>query len=259
MTLQVFTPAIGQQDTLTLALSLLAKHAHNWVSMTVIDNASMTPIVSKFAKVIRNEENKGMVGSLAQARSLCTTDILVYLHSDMLIYEPDWDTKILEAFEADDRLGLLGVVGAIQADADGGRSGTVCAFRNWKDHGSKPTKPLTPVALLDGCFMAFRKSMMDELNLPEVYGDGNEYFFYDKELSLTVTMASWKVGVINLECEHLGGQTSCSEEFTKKIHSDLQTHDTMYARSERRYIDKWKDCFPVRVLSDWTVHVGRKR
>lgn len=259
MTLQVFIPAIGQQEVLDQTLSLLAKNAHGWVDMTVIDNASLTPIVSKFAKIIRNEENKGMVGSLAQARSLCTADILVYLHSDMLIHEPEWDTKLLQAFEEDDLLGLLGVVGANKADEDGGRSGTVCAFRNWQDHGHRPATPVTPVAILDGCFMAFRKSMMDELDLPEVYGDGNEYFFYDKELSLSVTMASWRVGVIDLESEHLGGQTSCSEEFTKTVHADLQTHDTMYARSERRYIDKWEKCFPVRVLSDWTVHVGRKR
>lgn len=259
MTLAVFIPALGQQEVLDQTLSLLAKNAHGWVDMTVIDNASLTPIVSKFAKIIRNEENKGMVGSLAQARSLCTADILVYLHSDMLIHEPEWDTKLLQAFEEDPKLGLLGVVGAATADKNGGRSNVYCAFRDYKPHGAKPTKFITPAALLDGCALIFRKSMMDELNMPDVYGDGNEFYFYDKEISLTATMASWRVGTVNLDCDHLGGRTSLSQEFVEKIQSDLQTHDTMYQRSESRYLAKWKDVLPVHVAADWTVHVGRTR
>lgn len=257
MTCSVVIPAIGQQELLDECVEYLAENVVGVVPIYVIDNGSKVPLKSEFANVIRNEENRGMVGSLKQAVEMCNTDVLVYQHSDLFMYEHGWDEQVLRAFEQDPKLGIIGVVGAEWATKDGGRAHVWCSFRDWRIHGHKPRTKITPVALLDGCYMAFRRSMMEELGLPEVYGDGNEYFFYDKEISLTATMASWRVGVIDLDCDHLGGRTSCSEEFTKTIHTKSETHDIMYARSERRYLDKWGPCFDVRVAPDWTVHVSK--
>lgn len=258
LTLSAYVPALGQQDILDKCIGLLHRNAiDEHTQLYVIDNASQRKLESTFAYVIRNEENRGMVGSLKQAMEHSQADIVVFLHSDMYVYEDGWDIQILKAFEDDPKLGMLGVVGAEIADANGGRSRVHCAFRDWVSHGHKPTKKITPVAILDGCLLAARRSMMEGLSLPEVYGDGNEYFFYDKELSLTVTMESWHVAVINMDCEHLGGRTSCSEEFTAKINAALTNHDTMYARSEKRYLDKWRGSLPVRVTPEYVVHAGR--
>lgn len=257
LSVATYTPALGQQSLVDDSLELLLDNAVlRETSFHIIDNASKEPITSPFAAVIRNEENKGMVGTLRQAREHCTAEILVYLHSDMFIYHEGWDREIATAFENDPKLGLLGVVGAEWATKDGGRALVHCAFRDWVSHGHKPTKMITPVAILDGCFCAFRKSMMEELDIPEVYGDGNEFFFYDKELSLTCTMASWRVGVINLDCQHLGGSTSCGPEFIDSLADKGTSHDEMYQRSEQRYLNKWKDQFTVKVAKDWTVHVS---
>jgi glycosyltransferase involved in cell wall biosynthesis len=256
MKLAVYCPAIGQQETLNETLRLLATNAPDWVEMWVIDNASKEPLQSKFAKVIRNEENRGMVGSLRQAVEHSTADIIAYLHSDMYIHEENWDREVLAAFEADPKLAALGVVGAKQADANGGRSQVVCAFRDAEKHGSRPKQMVTPVALLDGCFCAYRRSVLQETDFDQF--ESNGYFFYDKDISISLTMASHHVAVINLDCEHLGGTTSCRPEFTETLHATGDTHDSIYERSERRYLQKWKDALPVRVTDDYVVHAGRR-
>lgn len=258
MTLSVYIPAIGQQETLDKTLRFLAKNAHAWVEMWVIDNGSKEPLRSRFAKIIRNEENRGMVGSLKQAVEHSTADIIVFLHSDMFIYEENWDREVLAAFESDPKLAALGVVGAKQADTNGGRSQVVCAFVDAEKHGSRPKQMVTPVALLDGCFMAFRRDSIKDLDW-DAFESNGYLFSYDKDLTLSLTMASQHVAVINLDSEHLGGQTSCREEFNDTLRKNGSDLNEMYRESERRYIEKWKNAFPVRVTDDYVVHAGKKR
>lgn len=258
MRLEAWTPALGQQEILDKCIGLLHRNATDpETALYVIDNGSKNALDSAHAFVIRNEENRGMVGSLNQAVEHSTADVIVYLHSDMYLYEEGWDRKIIHAFKSDPKLAALGVVGAEVAEADGGRSRVWCSFRDWPIHGSHPRKEITPVALLDGCLMAFRRSVLQETNLDAL--EENGYLFsYDKDLTLTLTMDSHRVAVIDLDCQHIGGQTSCREEFNDTLKSQGLNLDDMYKESERRYIEKWKPCFPVAVMQDWTVHVGRR-
>lgn len=259
MILDVYIPAIGQQELLVKCLDHLYENLGDGVlsgRMVVIDNGSKEPLTVG-NEVIRNEENLGMVGSLKQALDHSEAEVLVYMHSDLFLYEPGWDTQILQAFEDDPKLACLGVVGAVQADANGGRTGTVCAFRDGHLHGSKPTQKITPVAILDGCLMAFRRQTMLDMNLPDTTWP--THHFYDKALALELTMASHHVGVIDLDCEHLGGQTSCRPEYQKWAEEKHGGDHKIYLQAESRYINKWAPCFPVRVESDYTVHVGRRR
>lgn len=257
LTLSVYVPAIGQQELLDECVEHLSENVKGVVPIYVIDNGSKVPLTSSFANVIRNDENRGMVGSLKDATAMCRTDILVYQHSDLFIYEGGWDEKVIRAFESDPKLAALGIVGAEIADPNGGRSNVWCAFRDWHVHGKRPVREVTPVALLDGCWMAFRRSALEGLDWDSL--ESNGYLFsYDKDLTLTLTMKSLHVGVINLDSQHIGGQTSCREEFNETLKNQGSNLDSMYRESERRYIDKWKPCLPVRVMQDWTVHVGRK-
>jgi len=254
MKIDVFIPAIGQEGLLNKTLGLLYKNSTHDTGFYVIDNASKEPLEAIGATVIRNEENLGMVGSLRQAVEYSEAEILVYLHSDFFLYESGWDTKLVAAFEADPKLAVLGVVGAPRADKNGGRSGTVCAFRNAHEHGSRPTQHITPVALLDGCFGAYRRAFLENIDWEEF--EENGYYFYDKDISLTLTMQALHVGVINFDCEHLGGQTSCRPEFSNTLTEKGESHDTIYDRSEKRYLAKWGHVLPVAVRNDWHVDVG---
>lgn len=260
MKLDVYIPAIGQEEILNQCIDFLWYNCGDGPIVTrcfVIDNGSKVPIKAG-VKVIRNEENLGMVGSLKQALEHSDADIICYMHSDMFIYEQGWDTQIIQAFEADPKLACLGVVGAVQADANGGRTGTVCAFRDGHLHGTKPTQKITPVCLLDGCCQIFRRSVLETVPWDE-FEENGYLFSYDKGITVWLTMASHRVGVIDLDSEHLGGRTSCQTEFNNTLTEKGTTLDAMYRESERKYIERWKSCFPIRVTPDWVVHVGGKR
>lgn len=258
----VYIPAIGQQEYLDQALSLMIQNSdRDDTKFVVIDNGSKEPLKSYFdqVEIIRNEENVGMLASLQQARDHCTSEILIMTHSDMMIYEKGWDDMIAFAFHLDPKLGLLGLAGARVATPDGGRAETYTSFRSWEAHGKKtPYASIIPCALLDGCFMAFRKLAMIDTNIPTRTDVNGYLFLYDKGQSLRMTMASWHVGVIGIESEHFGGLTSCREEFNDTLRKKNTHLDEMYRESEALYINEWRECFPVRVSDDWTVHVGRK-
>lgn len=253
----VAIPVIGNKPLLDKCVKLLSENSRSGFHIIVIDNGSKEPMRHEAVGLnLRNEENIGMVQSLKQAMEYCTTEILLYMHSDMFIYEKEWDWLLQAMFDSDPKLGLIGVVGARNAEADGGRSDVLCSFRDGHVHGQKtPPAQLHPVALLDGCFMAFRMEAALDAKIPDE--DFNTHHFYDKDWSLSVLMRGWKVGVIPLDCEHLGGQTSCRPEYNEwaeKKGGDI----AIYKENEQRYLSKWKDHFPVRVEPSGVVHVGRK-
>lgn len=252
MTIDVYIPAIGGHEMLYGTKLRLLENAAGVVRVTVIDNASKNPFAGP--NVIRNEENLGMIGSLRQAVEHSTADILVYMHSDMLIHERGWDEKMAFWFTADPLLACVGVVGATRADSDGGRSDTVCSFSDAEAHGRRPSLPLTPVALLDGCFMAFRLDCLDMLDWDQFEPQG--YYFYDKDITLTLTMRGLHVGVINLHSEHLCGKTSTGIEYTDLLRDSNMSHEGMYHESMNRYLGKWSENLPVRVDQNWTVHAN---
>ncbi len=258
MTIDYFLPAIGQQDLLNRCLSLLRKNMRGTrAELRVIDNGSIPPlqVYHALGTVSRMENNLGMVEGLVFAMRHSLADILVYSHTDFLIYEAGWDLKLASYFEADDQLGLIGAVGARVAAANGGREEVFCSFRNGHEHGWQTPPGIHPVALLDGCFMAFRRRDLDRIGIDRSF---SPHHFYDKDWSLSFVLAGARVGVIDLDCEHLGGQTSCRpdyQEWANKAAPQGGDRD-FYLANERRYIAKYAHLLPVRVNKDWGVAVG---
>lgn len=214
-------------------------------AIKVIDNGSETPLnlnSSLADDLIRNESNVGMIESLQQAKDNCTADILAFFHSDLLIHEGGWDAKIIQAFESDPRLGLLGVVGGSVAASNGGRANVLCSFRNGHAHGQQTPPGVHPAVLLDGCCMIFRREAMNAI--PD---DGfPAHHFHDKDWSVQMIMNGYRVGVIQLDCEHLGGRTSCQPECQESF-KKWGGEQAIYEASERRYLQKWGAMLPIRV------------
>jgi GT2 family glycosyltransferase len=258
MTIDYFLPAIGQQELLDRCVGHLVENMRGThAEVHVIDNGSSPPLQvdRRFASLHRMESNLGMVEGLAFAMRESLADILVYSHTDFLIYEAGWDVKLSKFFYDDEQLGLIGAVGARVAAANGGREEVFCSFRDGHLHGW-PTPPgIHPVALLDGCFMAFRRSHLDRIGIDRSF---SPHHFYDKDWSLSFVLNGARVAVIDLDCEHLGGQTSCRPEYQRWANAkEPQGGDqAFYLANERRYIAKYTDKFPVRVHADWSFTTG---
>jgi len=250
MTLDVFIPAISGEDVLNQCVwKLVENRVHKETLLFVIDNGSKRPIWEEGdrpATVIRNDSNVGMVESLQQAKRICDGDILMFMHSDFMVHERGWDDKILSAFKADPKLGLLGAVGGSVAATNGGRANVLCSFRDAHVHGTPTPHGVHPAVLLDGCCMIFRKSAMDgipELNFPA-------HHFHDKMWSIQMVMNGYRVGVIKLDCDHLGGRTSCQPECQESF-KKWGGEQAIYNSAERKYLEKWGPLFPMSVDANW--------
>lgn len=266
MTIDYFIPAIGQQELLDRCVHELVSGATGFTRVHIIDNGSERPLLKHDgggckqcffnSSIHRLENNLGMIESLAYAMENCMADILVYSHSDFFIHEQGWDDKLRRFFLDDPKLGLIGAVGARVAAANGGREEVFCSFRNGHEHGMQTPAGLHPAAILDGCFMAFRRRDLDRIGIDRTF---SPHHFYDKDWSLTFTLAGARVGVMDLDCEHLGGQTSCRPQYQEWAYKNAVNGDqSFYDRNEAKYIGKHKDVFPVRVNADWSVETKWK-
>jgi len=247
LTLETWIPVIGNEDLLNECLWNAFATVDQKV--TVIDNGSEFPISKKNRKfdLIRNPVNVGMVESLRQSRDGCTSDLLCFMHSDFMIREAFWDQRVRRYFEDNPRLGLLGAMGAQQADSNGGRSNCFCAF-DGSVHGNPCSNGLTPVVLLDGCLMIFRKEAMLDSRVPEQ--PWPKHHFFDKHVCLQMVKRGWHVAVTDLVCDHYGGRTSNQHECQKSFESD-GGEQAIYNSAEMKYINSWKCMFPISVDSQW--------
>lgn len=261
MKIDVIIPHINKPALLEKCLGLYRDNCNpDITNVIVIDNGSEPPLENNiYGSVVRYPDNLGMIKTLEEAKKMSTAEILCYTHSDTFYYEPGWDAKVVEAFQADPKLGLIGIVGGTQATADGGRSNMYCSFRNGHMHGNQTPPGLHYVALLDGCSLIFRREALDSFEIDKGF---YPHHFYDKDWCLEVLTRGWKVAVMAMDCEHLGGQITIGGQHYQKWanhfleENKIDTHQNgdqyFYTENEKRYINKWKDKFPISVNKDGT-------
>ena len=120
----VIVGVLNQFDVATTALEhLLRTTARS--DILLIDNGSDRPLavepwVPPAVTIVRNSENVGVYPLFEQGLALAGAhDLLAFFHSDLLIYETNWDLIVEKAFAGDSRLGLLGFVGSSEIDPAG--------------------------------------------------------------------------------------------------------------------------------------------
>jgi GT2 family glycosyltransferase len=183
----------------------------------LIDNGSDRPLrderwLPAGVKVRRNEANVGPYPLFAQALAAGRRwDLLAVLHSDLWVHERGWDTRVREAFARDERLGLVGFVGSDEIDRSGGRGqGTMLNFSGVgnatraEDHGRR-IQDLRPAAVVDGCAMVLRRCALAELDVRSAFPP---HHFYDRLISCQLLEQGWRIGVVGVACDHLGGGTT---------------------------------------------------
>lgn len=220
------------------------------VQFLVIDNASDTPFIPSLTPLekgtfkltlVRLMKNIGVYPIFWEALKHIDSsyDIIAYLHSDVFVAEEGWDKRVIQAFEENPNLGLLGFIGSNEIDAAGGRGlGTTSNFmgneykkniphpeipgesavQTWfgsaaEIHG-KRNEGYSKAAVVDGCVMIFRRMVFrtvsdgEKIDLPIPQRlDFPPHHFYDRLLSCEVAEAGWEVGVLGIGFDHISGQT----------------------------------------------------
>jgi GT2 family glycosyltransferase len=275
MKLAVVFPVLNQLELADAAigLALYQLSGKNDVELIVIDNASAKPLEDFYKdiphKIIRLEKNIGVYPTFWEALKHTDADILAFFHSDMIVEEKDWDTRILDVFRVHDRLGLVGFIGSDQIDFNGGRgNGTTSNFQgiktvhrdklgNQKEWQGSPAgahgrteKGLTRAVVVDGCAMVFRRSVLEAIKQRENFPP---HHFYDRLLSCEVRELGFEVGVLGIECDHISGQTVNQENAYSIMAQEWATahgltmegvhnwDSVLYREAEKQWLMEYRD------------------
>ena len=203
----------------------------NQVERIIIDNESTPPLRREdfpFAKIVRNEKNIGVYPTFKQGFEVSTGDVVAFLHSDVVVWEPDWEMRVLNTFNLNPQIGLVGFVGSDEIDQLGGRGGgTMSNFQgkmlvntslgttpdNW--HGSpaeahgKRMLGYQRGAVVDGCVMAIRRDAWNKIGYRENFPP---HHFYDRLISTQMLEVGYHVGVFGVAFDHISGQTVNQEK-----------------------------------------------
>lgn len=255
----------------------------------VIDNGSEKPYPDTFdevRKMVRYEEN---IGGNAVFHRWMTDDwfggelpeFVAFFHCDLMIHEQHWDRRVIESFDRDSKLHLLGFAGSHEIDELGGRgAGTMLNYRGAffpgigqaspaNAHGRKMTG-LEPAAVLDHMSMIFRRTELEQLTPQE--GTYAPEHFYDRILSCQVLERGGHIAVLGVDCDHFsggiaGGNLEADKLRRKWLDDEHLVYDpdrtdlAVYAESERRFKARYinNGFAPLRVLPDYSIiRPGRK-
>jgi GT2 family glycosyltransferase len=286
MKLAVVFPVMNQFPLAQTAIDFAIKNlsGENDVEIIIIDNGSSSAFqyvgYSEKAKIRVHhlKNNIGVYPIFWEALKLTDGDVIAYFHSDLIVSEKGWDMDLVELFERNEKLGLLGFIGSDEIDSSGGRGrGTTSNFLGgsyehadgmgnkfqWQGspanaHGQK-NPGYTKAAVVDGCTMIFRREVLEKIKQRENFPP---HHFYDRLLSSEVREEGYEMGVLGIGCDHISGQTvnqepaysTMAQEWSEKHGLTMEgVHNwdsVLYREAEKQWLTEYRDqkhLVPVKV------------
>ncbi len=234
LTFSIIIPVLGQHDLAQFCINKIVKHHSEPIEIVVIDNGgdfrpetSHLPADIKVKVICPPEGNISVYPCFDVGMKNTEGDIILFIHSDIVVDEDNFDVLLKYLFARDPKLGVVGFVGSDEINKTGGRGwGTTSNFaartyrykdKKWtgtdaKVHGER-FDGLTEAILLDGCAIAFPRKVWNEIGYRPNFPINH---YYDRLICLQAIEKGYTVAVLGLACEHLSGQTSTDE----KIYAD---------------------------------------
>lgn len=193
-----------RDDTLACLASLAANRYPNHTAL-VLDNASTDGSVDAIhaafpdARVLRLEANLGYAGNnnVGIAEALADQAAWVFVLNEDTVLAPDCLGRLVEAGEADERIGIVGPMvyhhdepNIIQSA--GGRIGRFWdsshLAQNMPDVGQFPA--VHPVDWISGCAILVRRSVIEQVGMI----DARYFYFWEEtEWCLRASRAGWRI------------------------------------------------------------------
>lgn len=269
--ISLIIPYIDQFDVLVPAIDTATQNAKAPFELVLIDNGSAAALDIEPDVSIRNEHNIGVLQTFKQGYENAKGDILLFIHSDVLIHSDNWVAELETAFERDSKLGLAGFFGARAIGEDGGRMDSMSNMlgKVWGKcdchpiagyHHGRVIKDIQAATVLDGLGMAFRREAMKRLiEETDMFAQWRSlHHFYDKILSLKVIGLGYHVAVVPMEFDHFSGATAVrSKAYPESVRDWLRTNNiefkkghedqAIYDLAEKQMFDEYRDKFPITV------------
>lgn len=253
--ISVIIPMCGKNEFTTDCVNSLYDTVNFYanIEVLVIDNNSPIPYKPiRHEAVYRYDENQfvldGYKSGLTFIRS--DTDIVMFLHNDTLFWEVNWNTRIEDAFKADERLGMMGLFGGRGVSRDGGRGYPESNMQGRKigTHGNQHGYTLTgmhPAVIFDSYCMIFRKKALEQVGIDQRIPP---HFWYDRILPLDFIKAGWNCATIGIAHDHAGGTTSCAIPMDNWIE--------IYKKGEALFLEKHGDILNLFVNKEYRYICG---
>jgi GT2 family glycosyltransferase len=212
-------------------------------------NAKEWPQV--YVKYNTTASNAGIVGSYRELYKQSTEPILAFIHDDVIIRERGWDERIIEQFEKEERVALVGFGGArwhgipdlykVPYHLPNLKRGDYLSnVDDAEVHGTRFTGE-ADVAVLDGFCLIARRDFLDSIGGFASFKC--DFFCYDYTLCALARRAGYRIRCVGVRCHHRGGGTSVTEA------PDIVNQDA-YNESHRWFFEEFRDVMPWRVHAD---------
>ena len=190
------------------------------------------------------EVDMNIVEAYQKAYEESTESIIGMVHDDCMIYEKDWDLRVLREFN-DPTVGMVGFAGALGHGHPDlykvpyhlpnlARQTFMSNLRTAEVHGARFTGE-RDVAILDGMALFVRRSILKK------WGGWPknriiDYFLYSEWLCTEARRQGYRIRLVGVDCEHLGGKTA-----------GMVPMQDNYEEAHRFFYDSNKDVLPYRV------------
>jgi len=273
----VLLPVMDRHDITFEAIDHLIRHADGPLDIIVVDNGSDEPFPTNVrwdmihpdrnvsVRVVRNEINVAGYGALLQVLDMAASDIILWMHNDVLIHEQRWDTRILIHFNVDPMLGIAGFFGAPGVAENGGRIGSMGNMlgKVWgtpqEAHGQRMTS-IYPAAVFDSLAIIIRRSIFQ--NLPIDHDDVPPHHWNDRILPLLFIQHGYHAATIGIAFDHHGGVSSLGSKYLELAERWSREHNlpmindwdyTFYRAGEQYFKKLGNKRFPLFVHPDYRV------
>lgn len=265
MRMTIVVPIMGEMHDIKGILGNLVHTTSQEVNYLFIDNGSPEPIegfIRTYLKprefiVHRNAENIGCFKTIQQAYEMCDSDILAFLHNDLMIYEKAWDMRVVELFETIPDLGLVSFFGGQRLDRGCGRGQNYTNMLEAEIHGTRLIEDYKPIVVCDGLAMICSRKMLEANN-----GIDQRYHYHhreDFEMSMASLSKGFKNIVVNIPCHHWNGITANRGLYQTWLNTKMSMENAdLYTHNEntRLFDEKWKHLLPLKVNDDFSFEGG---
>ncbi len=190
-----------------------------------------------------------------------------------MIYEQGWDTRILKEFE-DATVGMVGFTGALGHGTPNlytngyylpnlARQNFMSNLRDAEKHGQRFSGE-RDVAVCDGLGIFVRRIILDQVGgWKKAYPYA--YWLYAEFLACEVRRQGYRIRMVGIECEHLGGKSSefiaasPTYDMMKLIYSYLKTTRMFYPSASiiSDIFPSWQDgIFQKQIRKHWPRNIN---
>lgn len=276
LSISIVIPVLGQHSLTKLCLNKIAENQMGDIEVVIIDNGGdfeikkneLSEKITKLKIIRPSTENTGVYPTFKYGMDNTAGDIVLFIHSDLLIDDNGFDTTLRYVFAKDKNIGLLGFVGSDEINENGSRAwGTTSNFlgktysynnETWKGLPSSffgiTYDGLTKAVVLDGCAMAINRDVWNKIGYRE---NRPPHHYYDRFISCQVLEIGYDIWVLGIGCDHIGGQVASKEkkyfntakmwcqknniEPIKDDSGNINWDITMHTEAKRLFLKEWRD------------------